>query len=184
MTALLIIGISIFILIMLLNSASKKSEAEEKKRQVEIIKKNAKVNTELLDDDNWGDNYFHVSVAGTKYHCTSTDAGFILGLVEADVENEYNNKAMAVYDKFHKKLIGYIPEKILASYRQWSGAQPKLFIGYINYDYDLYSYIKVYKSNVIDDKVIADLQDYMNSIHGKYGFDEIDVEFLRNSMIK
>ena len=183
MIALLIIGISIFILIMLLNSASKKSEVEEKKRQVDIITKNANRNQELLDDDHWGDNYFHTSVAGIKHHCSSNDVGMVMGMVEADEDNEYNDKAMAVCDKVNKKLIGHIPDVNLGNYRDWSNVKPKLFIGYINKDYDLYSNIKIYKSEVIDDKVIADLQDYVNSIHYKYGFDEIDVISILKTMV-
>ena len=76
-------------------------------------------------EDEW-----HTYIAGAVHHVSKYDIGGFCGWVDADQENPYDNKAMAVYNSFGK-LLGYIPADELKNYREWCDAQPRPCVGFV-----------------------------------------------------
>lgn len=95
-----------------------------KPKQKEII-----VKTLDLPDDH-EDGIYESKIAGISLHCTDSDKGIFNGVIYNEVDNPYNNNAMAIVS-MKKKLIGYIPENELKDYWYWSNGLPVTCVGFI-----------------------------------------------------
>ena len=76
-------------------------------------------------EDEW-----HTYIAGLPHYVSKYDIGGFTGWVENDFGNRHDPKAMGVYNS-DGKLLGYIPAKELADYRDWCDAMPQPCVGFI-----------------------------------------------------
>ena len=92
--------------------------------------------------DNGSDAERLINVAGVE-HYTNLVRG-IYGIVVNDVANRYNSRAMLVLTA-QKEKIGYIPERELEDYWEWTEGAKFPFVGFVNKKADgqIYSSIKV-----------------------------------------
>lgn len=77
----------------------------------------------------WDDGYT-TYIAGLKYRATHHDAGGFYGWVEKEPDNEYDHRAVAIYNE-HGRKLGYIPAKELYDFRKWSDGNPVPCTGFI-----------------------------------------------------
>ena len=152
---LILILIIVILGIIFLRKASSSDETKEisckTKPQVKSVQQSviarrqalAKI-TELCPcvKDDGSDAERHINVAGVE-HYTNLVRG-IYGIVVNDVANQYNSRAMLVLTA-QKEKIGYIPERELEDYWEWTEGAKFPFVGFVNKTAEgrIYSTIKV-----------------------------------------
>lgn len=92
--------------------------------------------------DDGSDSTRLMNVAGVGFH-TNRIRG-IYGIVANEATNKYNSRAMAVKTA-DGEMIGYIPERELEDYWEWTSGAKFPFVGFVNRDGEgkMYSIIKV-----------------------------------------
>lgn len=73
---------------------------------------------------------WHTYIVGLRYHASVYDIGGFTGWVENDLGNAHDSKAMGIYNS-SGKLLGYIPARELADYRQWCLGYPVPCVGFV-----------------------------------------------------
>lgn len=138
MWAIIIIAIVLFIFIKIIKSAESSSQIDTSARKTTRpasipIRSTIKALPPITQlcwcvRDNGSDSERLISVAGVE-HYTHRSRG-IYGTVVNDSLNEYNSKAMAVIAADGEK-IGYIPERELIDYWEWTEGAKFPFVGFV-----------------------------------------------------
>lgn len=129
----------------------------------------------LNTEPEYNDYKFNTFISGVTHHAKKDDVGPFIGIVAPEPTNQYDKKAMAIYN-IEGRLLGYIGKQDLNSYREWSDCKPCHCVGYIQNDDDTYNgrinAIRPYNMDFVKEEIGSYLRWYKN----KYGSENISLE--------
>lgn len=176
----IIIGIVIVCCLMPSDSKKAKKTTETKHRKPELVIRMLNREGDLYQDE------WHTYIAGLHYHASKSDVGGFCGYVANDPYNSYDKNAVAIYSKL--KLLGYIPARELADFREWSDGEVMPCIGIIYVeDGQLRGRVKILKPCNMEfiQKGFSYYINWIKDTHGeKYLPKNITWVFSQDSIIK
>lgn len=111
-----------------------------------------------------------VYIAGLAHHCTRKDVGFFSGVIYNQKDNPYNRKAMAIGNHQTKKIVGYVPEAILDSYREWCEDKCPC-VGYVFFDGEhLLGRVRAYHPDAEQELMMKDVAEYARQVCEHFGW--------------
>lgn len=142
-------------------------ERQARLEQLTQVQTEADVYTNILDRQVWD-----VFIAGLGHHCSKDDVGFFSGVVYNESDNPVDKKAMAIGNHFTKKIVGYIPNGILADYREWCGKKSRPCVGYIYWDGEqLRGRARVYPEMEDTSLIDQDVNKYASLVAEHFGWE-------------
>lgn len=127
----IIFVVTVVIFTILKQNEKSKGDKDKQTPPTSVKPKVPKPQIKILNRD--GDSYedeYHTYIAGVNHHASKYDIGGFCGWITNDFTNDYNPKAMGIYNSFGK-LLGYIPEKELKDYLRWCRNEPTPCVGFI-----------------------------------------------------
>ena len=123
--------------------------------------------TYILDKSPLIDNVY---LSGVRHYCTRKDVGFFTGTVFNEKSNQYNKKAMAVYNNQKGRVVGHVPEAILEDYRKWC-KDNCVCVGYVFFDGEhLLGRIRAYHPTLEKEIMMKDITEYARVVCEHFGW--------------
>jgi len=130
------------------------------------------VSTEAAPSTSMDDEVNDIYIAGLKHHCTDLDIGTFSGYVFNEKNNPADPEAMAIVDNKKRKIIGYVPAKILDDYRDWCSGKKRYCVGYIYWDGEyLRGRCRVYPSLDEVPEIEEDAVEYITQVANHFHWD-------------
>ena len=126
--AIIIIG-GLVIWFSVKSSRANKERSEKIARRTAVTYEPRSLSTGILDDE-----VMDVFIAGLGHHCTMDDIGPFAGIVFNETDNPVDKKAMTIGCQRRKKILGYVPNAVLADYRKWCKREKRPCAGFIFWD--------------------------------------------------
>ena len=138
-----------------------------KQEKAPEVTEDAYAYTYILDKSPLIDNVY---IAGVKHHCTRKEVGFFTGMVFNEKTNQYNRKAMAIWNNQSNKIVGYVPEAILDEYRDWC-KDKCICVGYVFFDGEhLLGRIRAYHPTLEKELMMKDITEYAKVVCEHFGW--------------
>ena len=146
--------------------------ARRHKRRRQLLADWMDVTTEASPSTGMDDEVNDIYIAGLHHHCTEWDIGPFIGVVFNEKSNPADRDAMAILDTNKRKIVGYVPAKILDDYRDWCKGKKRYCVGYIFWDGEyLRGRCRVYPSMDEVPEIEKDASRYTSQVADHFGWE-------------